>query len=234
MRYLSIISVVLIVVVCMFSYEAVASNDGAYIASYKGDVKVVPSGSRVGTPASTNMRLSPGDWLTTGKHSEVTIGFDSQSGCFTKISEDSLVEIKNGEPEWIKLVDGKLLARLQGMDASDMFMVRTPVSACGARGTGWTVTTNGVEDNIKVFESRVFMRGIDIDGSLMEKEVWIEQGYEGNAKKNETPQVGKKLSQGEMKALWDEAYSLPKVKTKTARTSSGIVEMNGKGVNASR
>jgi hypothetical protein len=65
--------------------------------------------------------------------------------------------------------------------------VRTPCGVCGARGTGWRTIVSGGMMNVAVFQNRVFSRGVNKDGSVMEDDFWIGEGFMRNINRFKKP-----------------------------------------------
>ncbi|MBF0215363.1 MAG: hypothetical protein HQL30_00035 [Candidatus Omnitrophica bacterium] len=204
-----------------------AVSDGVYVIDFKGDVKVVRQGTNTGVQCFNNMGVDPGDIIHTGPGSSATIGYVSRSSFNAKISENTLVQIRDGQPFWMELSTGGLLTRLGNLQPGEQFMIKTPVGACGARGTGWYMTTNGHEDHITAFEHNVYYRPLDQYGDLSENEIWINEGYARKAVKYEEPGQMTAADPGFLDYLWKEAHTMAEI----GSAHTGIIEKKNIGTN---
>lgn len=206
-----------------------AGPNEAYVVSCQGDVRIIRAGTNVGYPCEMNMNIAPGDFIHTGPGSTATVGYVGATSFVTEIGEGSLVEILDGEPYWLDLSDGKIITSLNGVEKGKTFMVHTPVGACGARGTGWELTTNGINDRVKVFDSKVFYQWMDPYGEMSgEKDsVWINEGYEREIIKYEHPGEMEPLNEGELEMLSEKGVKMAAY----IKTRSGIVQKGKFGVN---
>ena len=186
------------VVVCISAYAFGAS---VTVISYDGDVKVIKSGSSVGKACSLNMEIEPGSWISTGKSSTVTVSFDKDSKNITRLEENTLAAVRNDGSVRLEIFDGALITSLKGLTGGDEFKVKTPCGVVGATGTGWGIVTNGVLTDVKVFENRVFLQSLNIDGTIKKGKVWVEEGYSRMHEKFFVPEAMEKLSGSEVRAM---------------------------------
>jgi hypothetical protein len=128
------------------------------------------------------------------------------------------VAIKLEGPDKIELVDGEIFALLQNLEPGEVFRVRTPCATCGARGTGWRTATTGKATEVSVFEDQVFVRGIKKDGTAMEDQYTVKEGYETKIKKFDKPQKMRKIS----------ARRLAKMKNEIKRPAAPVKPMKPK------
>jgi hypothetical protein len=143
-----------------------------------------------------DMPLSEGTRIVTGDESYVEIAFDKLRGNIVKVKENSEVVIKLEGDDRIELIDGKMFTLLRNLKRGQAFQVRTPCAVCGARGTGWGVITDSKITDVAVFQGKVFVKGLKRDGSAMDKEYWVERGFERKVKRFKDP--------GEMLKISDE------------------------------
>ena len=168
-------------------FYAGAAEDSVAVVSLAGDVKVTPAAAAKSTPCKPDMLIRAGDRIKTGRESYLEIAFDRREENIVRIEERSDVILKLADGEKIELVDGTIFAVLKNLRSGEVFRVRTPCAVCGARGTGWKTKTSGKETDVSVFDGRVLVRGIEKDGSAMEREHWIDEGFERKVKKFEKP-----------------------------------------------
>lgn len=208
-----------------------AVSDDAFIVSYQGDVKIIRAGTNVGIKCSENMSVREGDLINTGSDSSVIVGHVGETTYMSTIAENSLVEILSGDPVWLDISNGKVLTRLHSVSEGSEFKIRTPVGVCGARGTGWEMTTDGASDTVKVFESQVYYYGLDAYGDLMSKGVTIKEGYKRIINKYETPGKMEVLETGELFGLWKTAGIMEEKRRSNETMEEGIEERGKVGVN---
>lgn len=177
------------------------------------EVKVVASsGVVLITPSSTGkeivpvqgMQLNPGDRVQTKGKSYVDISFDADKKDVVRVGEKTDVIIRIDKKEQLELVDGSLIAVLKG-PKGEAFKIKTPCAVCGARGTGWETKTDSEATEVAVFDDKVFVQGINPDGTPMEEESWVDEGYERKIEKFKEPGEQEKLSEDRMDQLTQDA-----------------------------
>ncbi len=156
------------------TYLTYASSDTIVILSFAGDVKIIPSGGTDPVFCNPGMILKEGTRIITGEESYLEMAFDRSSRNIVIVKENSEVVIRLDGIDKISLIDGKMYTLLRELKKGATFRVRTPSAICGARGTGWSVSADENVTEIISFDGRVFVRGINSDGSGAEEEVWIE------------------------------------------------------------
>lgn len=175
-------------------FPALAQKDAVIVVSYAGDVKVFPPGETKSVVCEPGMILKEGTRIVTGKEAYMMLALDRPGRNLVKVKAGSEVVIKLGENDKIELIDGKVFTLLRELDKGSIFRIRTPDAVCGARGTGWGVWTEGNVTTVAVFDRTVFVRGITKDGSDMEGQVWVEEGYQVQVKRYRRPGKPIKLS----------------------------------------
>ncbi|MDD4957204.1 MAG: FecR family protein [Candidatus Omnitrophica bacterium] len=201
---ISIMTVCLIVCGAMCAW---AMADKVVVVSYAGDVKIMPAGQNAAVACSPGMFLSADYGIVTGKESYVEIAFDRAKNNTIRVGEKSDVVIKLSSSDKIELVEGELIALLRNLKKGEAFRVRTPNAVCGARGTDFGMDVHDDTTSVQVFESTVFVRGVKQDGSVMEDEKWVEQGYKLAVKRFEKPGTKVKMTADEMNKLKEKARS---------------------------
>jgi len=161
-----------------FETEAQTSRKYVKVVSFAGDVEVYQGGPSEATKCKPKMKIKKESRIKTGAESYVEVAFDKHKENIVKIDENSDVIILLDGDNKIELVDGKLFVALNNVKKGRTFKVKTPAAVCGARGTGWAVETSGGKVTIKVFDNKVFVRGINPDGSIMDEVFWVGEGYE--------------------------------------------------------
>lgn len=214
-------------IACLVAQPAQSLPETVIISSFAGDAKVTPAGKTRSVPCEAEMLLKAGDRIKTGRESYVEMAFERRRKNIVRIEESSDVVIKLVDGEKVELIDGTIFTVLLNLKRGEMFRVKTPCGVCGARGTGWKTTTDGNVVDVAVFDGRLFSRGIMPDGSVMEREYWIDEGFERTIKKFEKP--GKMVKIPEEKvAAWRKRFNIPNVlqsrrwQTKLRSIDSGI------------
>ena len=164
-----------------------AAGNPVIVISYAGEVKIIPAGKVASVACRPDMLLAEGTRIVTGEESYVAIALDRPRSNIVKIKENSEVVIKLDSMDKIELIDGKMFTLLRNLKKGRTFRVQTPCAVCGARGTGWCSETDGNITTVAVFKDKVFVRGVNRDGSVMEKEFWVGRGFERKVKKFEHP-----------------------------------------------
>ncbi|MDD4956268.1 MAG: FecR family protein [Candidatus Omnitrophica bacterium] len=166
---------------------ATACAEQATVFDFSGDAKIVPKGRKIGVDCEKGMVVYPGDWVKTGSGSFVTIAFDDKNDNVIKVEENSLVIIKLDGYFKLQLLSGEIYAILENVEANETFRVLTPSVVTEATSSGWGAKSDGNLTNVVVFDDRIFICGINKDGSVNKKRYWIEEGYERSTKKFEEP-----------------------------------------------
>ncbi len=213
------------VFLCMSCVVAAASEEEVVVVSTAGKARVTPAGKNKPVDCKEGMYLASGARITTESGAHVRLAFDDLQQNIVKISENSDVVLKLANGEKIELIDGQVYALLRNMEKGETFRVRTPCAVCGARGTGWRTKTDGETSEVAVFDDQVFVRGLNRDGSAMEKFSWVKKGYKVKINKFEKPGKKERLSDGEISGM-EKEVGLDKEKKK--RRTRGIGSGNGK------
>jgi hypothetical protein len=189
-------------------YPAQASQPEVKVISFAGDVKIMLPDRTGSAECREGMSLKKGTRVMTGRESFLRIGFDRREDNIVVIESGSDVIIKLDGDEKIELVSGEIFALLNGLKRGETFRVRTPCAVCGARGTGWKTSTGNNTTEVTVFDDRTFVRGVNKDGSAMEEEVWVYEGFMRKINKFQKP--------GKMEKIPDEMLS--KLKKRSAES----------------
>lgn len=179
-KYLFIIFGVLLFAHASFAQEV-------KVLSVEGSVEVTPEVTMRPEKPKVDMLLGEGTKIVTKGKSSIELSFNEDATNVVKVSENSHVVIKLDGEDKIELIDGELYALLKDLGKGETFQVRTPSAVCGARGTGWQMSTDGMVTNVSTFENKVFVQGIKKDGTLMDKKYWVKKGYERRIEKFDKP-----------------------------------------------
>jgi hypothetical protein len=203
-----------------------ALQETAIVMSFAGDVKITPVGEVKAVQCEPGMALKSGDKITTGEESYLEVAFDRPKGNIVRIEENSYVIIRLKGTDSIELIDGEILALLRNLKGGETFQVRTPCGVCGARGTGLGTNTDGSSMNVGSFEGKVFTRGVNRDGSVMEDDSWVDEGYERTIKKFGKPGKMTKMSEEKLKKMKSKFKQFQK--SKMGKKSSKFNQMMDK------
>lgn len=217
--------------------------------SVEGNVRVVREGSSVGSRCEVGTVFYEGDWVSVPHNAHILLSYDEANENTLYVGANTLVAINSfNAPERVELFEGVLIARLNALEPGETFKIRTPVATCGARGTAWQVTTDGAYADISVFENDVFMIPLDVDGTETGVEYMINEGFSRTIRKNEEPSEMRALTNEDIERMEKTIPQLLKNADRIQRerpaeeasvsenggTSSGIMMVNGVGVNRDR
>ncbi|MDP8299659.1 MAG: FecR domain-containing protein [Candidatus Tantalella remota] len=208
MKYFLMIAVC-VSVVLVLGAAICAAEQTVFVVSYAGEVKLVSAEKEEAVTCVPGMVLTEGTRIITGEESYIMLAFDRSKNNLVKVKENSEVILKLGDEDTIELIDGKMFTLLRDLDKSQTFRIRTPDAVCGARGTGWGVTAGGRTTSVAVFDKKVFVTGINKDGSVKESEVWVEAGYQRSVKRYSLPGEIKQVSEEQIDSMKREFGLLP-------------------------
>ncbi len=202
-----------------------AAEEAVVVISYAGDVKVIPPSSTEKVACKPGMILKEGTRVVTGKESYLKIAFDRSERNVVKIEENSEVVIKLDGDDKIELVDGKVFASLQDIKKGETFRIRTPCATCGARGTGWLTETDGSTMNVSVYEGTVFVRGMNKDGTVMEKEYLVKEGFQRKVNIFKRPEKPIKIPERKFTQIKDGARGIVGVRHPAKEGANPLVDV---------
>lgn len=148
--------------------EGPASADNGIILFMQGDVKVKSSKSDAWMNGQKGMVLTNGDNIKTGANSWAELGFGKDFKNSVRIQENSHVILTDLGAIKINLIQGELRSLVEKLSKNTLFEIKTPVSVCGVRGTGWDTITDGKTAETDVYENSVFFSGLSGQGSTID------------------------------------------------------------------
>lgn len=175
MKRVFLFTLAMIFIFCAYTYS---QEETATIFEVKGDVKVVPRGRNIGVVCEEGMVVNSGDWIKTGPGSTVTLSFDADADNVVTIEENSLIIMKLDGYFKIQLLTGEIYAILENVEHGEAFRVLTPSVVTESMSSGWGARSDGTYTNVVVFDNRVFLVGLNKDGTVKKKKFWIEEGYQ--------------------------------------------------------
>jgi len=199
----SLIAAVVLFLAAGFAAQALAADE-VIVVSYAGEVKVIPPDKMAPETCTPGMVLKEGTRLITGDGSYVMLAFDRPRRNLVKVKANSEVILKLGEEDRIELIDGKLYTLINDIDKGSVFRIRTPDAVCGARGTGWLTEILDGATGVSVFDDKVFVSGINPDGSVMQDRLWVLKGFRVEVKKGGKPGRPEKIPAEQVKSMADE------------------------------
>jgi polyhydroxyalkanoate synthesis regulator phasin len=219
-----ILPIVLFLCTFLISSIALCSIESPVVISYAGDVQIFPIGNTIPILCKPGMFIDQGTLIKTGEESYVEIAFDKSKKNFVKIIDNSDVVLKLDGPEKIELIDGKIFTFLKEVEKGQSFRVRTPSAVCGARGTGWMTEHTGAFTEVAVFDSKVFVRGLKEDGSVMEEELWVETGFKRKIERFSSPGKTKKVSKERLQEMKNEFVSDEQIREEIAKKLQNLTK----------
>jgi hypothetical protein len=193
MKKYTILTIGIIFCISLFAFSGIVSAAEVKVISVSGNVEVTPPVSGRPEKPKVDMFLKEGTKVVTKAKSEIEVAFNDEATNVVKISENTHVVIKLDQDDKIELIDGELFAALKDLEKGETFQVRTPCAVCGARGTGWQMKTTGKATDVAVFDKKVYVQGLNKDGSVMKKKFWVKKGYERKIEKFQKPDRARKM-----------------------------------------
>lgn len=184
--------------VCGLSHAVV---DRCTVISVKGRAQVTMPGDVARRDVEEGMPLPEGARLLTGESSYIELALNADASNRALVGENADCVIKIDSMTGIELIDGKIFTALNDMDRRDTFIVRTPSAVCGARGTGWVTEVLGDSTLAVSFDGRVFARGINPDGSVMDEKYWIKRGFARRIERFSAPGSLQRVRRGRINQL---------------------------------
>ncbi|MBD3379866.1 MAG: hypothetical protein GF408_05330 [Candidatus Omnitrophica bacterium] len=178
-----------------------AASASVRVVDCGGRSEVLLPGGSAPVECVTGLELEKGARITTSNGAFVSIAFDRSEGNIVTVREDSEVVMLLEGGDRIKLVSGEVFAMLENLDKGKSFRVKTPCASCGARGTGWNTFTDGKVTEVSVIDGRVFVRGINKNGSPMEKAHWVDKGFERRIELHGRPGKMRKIPEKKLQKI---------------------------------
>ncbi len=165
----------------------------------EGDVKIKKAISAAGwQKMEPSTILEKGDIVETAEGSTVDIIIGKNTDKAVKMEEKSYVEFQGINPTYLNFSRGKILAAIKKLEPKSSFVVKTPTSICGVRGTGWSEKASENETRICVFESEVFMREVDANGKPKIKKHTAREGSAITLLKNKPISKAQKIEENDL------------------------------------
>ncbi|MFC1570428.1 FecR domain-containing protein [Candidatus Omnitrophota bacterium] len=204
MKKYSILILGIIFLISFFAVSGTVSAAEVKVISVSGNVEVTPPVSGRPEKPKVDMFLKEGTKIVTKAKSEIEVAFNDEATNVVKISQNTHVVIKLDAEDKIELIDGELFAVLKNLKKGETFQVRTPCAVCGARGTGWQMSTDGKATDVAVFDKKVYVQGLNKDGSVMEKKYWVKKGYERKIEKFQKPSRSERFPKERLEKIKNE------------------------------
>lgn len=131
----------------------------------KGDVRIKKAEEgAVWQKIEPSTILEKGDIVETAEGSAVDIIIGRNTDKAIKVDEKSRVEFQGINPANLNFSKGKILVTLKKLENKSSFIVKTPTSICGVRGTAWLEEASDYKTRICVFENDVFIQELSTVG----------------------------------------------------------------------
>ncbi|MBD3378872.1 MAG: hypothetical protein GF408_00195 [Candidatus Omnitrophica bacterium] len=230
MKKLLAMSVVLALIFMSVPCNGDNGEGKAVVIAVEGNVSVMIKGAEKPVVVKEGMELSGGDVVRTERKASLELAFDKEGGNVVKLGGSTEAIIMITDEDRLELVKGEIITFLKNLHKGETFRIRTPAAACGARGTGWKMRTDGKVLDLEVFDGVVFIRPIERSGKLARTEYLIERGFTTRVKKFDRPEKKKRMPEGKLEALRNE-ITLPRKmmnRKKEMTADEAKVEMNEK------
>ena len=152
-------------------------EETAKIIYLKGRVKIQHPGDDFWILAKRGMVVNDKDKIKTFIDSEVEIVLDSTLKNIVKVEPNTEITLEELKGKRLYMSKGKVLLLIEALPPDSSFEIKTPTAVAGVRGSGILVDTDGQKTNVKCFEDKVYVKGIDIDGTIMAEVFIIDKGY---------------------------------------------------------
>lgn len=176
----------------------------------KGDVKIksAEEGAEWRKMDSSTI-LKKGDIIETAGDSTADIIIGENTDKAIKVGEKSRVEFQGINPAYLNLSKGKIRVALKKLEPKSSFIVKTPVAICGAAGTAWLQEASADKTRVSVFESNVYVCGIDERGRPNTKKFITSEGTEREIEKGRRVSEPRKISEVDFEDWrdWDKSIA---------------------------
>jgi hypothetical protein len=154
-----------------------SETDGqAKVIYVKGNVKIQRAGDDFWILAKRGMVVNDQDKIKTFIASEVEIALDSTLKNIVKIEPDTQITLEEIKEKKLYMPKGKVFSLIEALPPDATFEIMTPTAVAGVRGTGISVDCDGKKTDVKCFEDKAYVKGINLDGSVMDEILFIEPG----------------------------------------------------------
>ena len=123
----------------------------------EGDVEIKKANKDEWKPVTGKAIPQDGDSVKSSSGAACEILLSKNDGNVVRVNQNT--ELTIGDAKNIELKNGSIFCAIENLPRGSTFKVQTPVAACGARGTGWEVSTFADESEVKAFEGDVFVKG---------------------------------------------------------------------------
>ncbi|MBD3296036.1 MAG: hypothetical protein GF392_01555 [Candidatus Omnitrophica bacterium] len=161
----------------LFVFISHAGAAKVQVASLRGDVEVMKPSDKETVECEKGMLLPEGTRVFTGFDSMVELTFGKDRSGRAVVEADSEVVIKIEGYDRIELIEGAVFTYIENLGEGETFKVETPGAVCGARGTAWLTALAGEDTVIEALQSRIFVKGVDREGTPMDEEIILEEGF---------------------------------------------------------
>ncbi|MDD2702633.1 MAG: FecR family protein [Candidatus Omnitrophica bacterium] len=174
--FLPVIAVVSLLVLGFIGF--ISFLQAAEIVFTEGSVQV-QSADKARKKAAAGTQVTIGDSIRTARKSRVDVALDDEKKNTLSISEQTMVVLNSTEPGMINKIDlsnGKIYSNVENLKAGLAFEISTPSAVAGVRGTGWSVESNKLKDEVATFKDTVKVKTFDANNNLL-TETDVPEGF---------------------------------------------------------
>lgn len=151
-RYLVFLVLVMVVFIPVLLFA-----QSAKVIDVQGDVKVKMGNAPLWSKLQLSTSLNKDSEIKTGKGGTCTLAFDRKSKNIVTIKENSQVRLDSIIPGDVYLKEGRVFTLVKDLKKGEQFQIKTPAAVAGARGTGWSTSSQGGETTVLSFDDIVYL-----------------------------------------------------------------------------
>ncbi|MFA5362632.1 MAG: FecR family protein [Candidatus Omnitrophota bacterium] len=175
-NFLPVVAVVSLLVLGLIGF--ISFLQAAEVVFTEGSVQV-QSADKVWKKAEAGTQVDIGDSIRTARKSRADVALDDEKMNTLRISEQTMVVLNSTEPGMINKIDlsnGKIYSNVENLKAGLAFEVSTPSAVAGVRGTGWSVESSKLKDEVATFKDTVKVKTFDANNNLL-TETDVPEGF---------------------------------------------------------
>jgi hypothetical protein len=190
-----------VMVLCMalsgaaISFASAGEGYEAAVIRSGGSVSVDAAATGNWKDPYVGMKLKTDSVIKTDAGAFLEIVFDAEGLNVLRIKENTQITVKRAQ---VELAKGSVVANFPNLAPGTSFSVRTPTAVCGIRGSAMGVDFLNDMTVVMAFEDKVYVKGIDASGNIIEKEVVIPEGWKTQVLQNGNTQPPAELSENEL------------------------------------
>ena len=170
------ICLALALLLCFYASGSEAQEESKVIY-LKGQVKVQHPGDNFWILAKKGMLLNDKDKIKTFVGSEAEIALDPTLKNIVKVNPNTEITLEDLKNKKLYMPKGKVFSLMEALPSDASFEIKTPAAVAGIRGSGILVDTDGKQTDVKCFEDKAYVIGLDVDGNPMADIFIIDKGF---------------------------------------------------------